>query len=116
MTTPDLRIHPVTVDPIAEAARAVEAAFSAPNAPEAMIRLQMNLVRDLASAHGLRPSDNACAAAAILCGRSVVPVLDADLLAEFSDPRVLTPVDAAAITECLGLNTLIALQHRRRPN
>ena len=95
---------------IAIASAAVEAALTTRAAPSELIRLQLGLVRDLGSAYGLMWSDDDCATAVVMAGRMAVPALDADLLSESPDPRLLDARDAAAITECLGLNVLAMLR------
>jgi hypothetical protein len=106
-------IEPLFNPTIATAAEAVSDAVIARD-PRAMVRLHLELVRDLAAGCGTEWGEQPCAASVIVIGRMVVPVLDADMSAESSDPRSLEPIEAAAITECLGLNVLLLLSSSNR--
>lgn len=103
---------PVVLDTIAAAAAAAAAAVTARDA-EAMVRVHMDLVHELAGGLGANWGQQPCAAAAMLIARMVVPHLDADTRAECPESRGVEPEEAAAITDCLGLNLLILLGHRR---
>ena len=105
-------IEPLFNHTIATAAHAVSRSVVARD-PRTMARLNVELVRDLAAGCGAEWDQQPCAASVIVIGRMVVPMLDADISAESSDPRCLEPMEAAAFTECLGLNVLILLTSRK---
>lgn len=111
LPTPSEVASPAALDTIAAAAQAASDAVTARDA-QAMVRVHLDLVRVLAVGCGAAWGQEPCAAAAVLLSRMAVPVLDADLCDESPESRAIDAVEAAVITDCLGLNLLTLLAHR----